>query len=410
MGLKLFNISFLFLVLITRSFFLLSQVEGESEATSINLSQVEGESEATSINLRKPAVFKTGTVNTAERNFKDVTPPRITIISPQIDSTSTSHISESNIYLIGRLTDETGVQSFFINDSIASTDNNGFFQRSFILDAGLNVIKIEVSDELSNTTTKYIQLINDGRKESVVNGDELEFKGDYYGLIIGIDNYSDPDLIDLDHPITDATLLYSTLIGNYMFEPENLTLLKDPTRADIIKSLDILSNQLTPNDNLILFYAGHGYWDEQKETGYWLPSDAEQFSSVNWIRNSTIQDFVDDINTRHTLLISDACFAGSIFKTRGAFQDASIAVNKLYSLSSRKAMTSGTLKEVPDKSVFIEYFLKRLHENNKKYISSGELYSSFREAVLNNSPNIPQYGVIQDAGDEGGEFIFIRRQ
>jgi len=254
-----------------------------------------------------------------------------------------------------------------------------------------------------------LYLINHVTIETDAAADQFDYIGDYYGLIIGIDNYNDPDLVDLDNPITDATLLYSTLIGNYMFEPENLILLKDPTRADIIRNLDILSNRLTQNDNLVIFYAGHGYWDEGKETGYWLPADAEQFSSVNWIRNSTIQDFVDVIKTKHTLLISDACFAGSIFKTRAAFQNASIAVNKLYSLPSRKAMTSGTLKEVPDKSVFIDYFIKRLLENEKKYISSGELFSSFREAVLNNSPNIPQYGVIQDAGDEGGEFIFIKR-
>ena len=198
-------------------------------------------------------------------------------------------------------------------------------------------------------------------------------------------------------------------MGNYSFEPENITLLRNANRADIIRTLDKLSYQLTPRDNLLIFYAGHGFWDENKETGYWLPADAEEQSSVNWIRNSTIQDYIDDIDTRHTLLITDACFAGSIFKTRGAFQDASMAVNKLYSLSSRKAMTSGNLKEVPDKSVFIEYFLKRLLNNDKKYISSGELYNSFRDAVLNNSPNIPQYGVIQDTGDEGGEFIFIKR-
>ena len=37
------------------------------------------------------------------------------------------------------------------------------------------------------------------------------------------------------------------------------------------------------------------------------------------------------------------------------------------------------------------------------------LFSSFREAVLNNSPTEPQYGIIQNAGDEDGEFIFILR-
>ncbi|MFC2111788.1 caspase domain-containing protein [Bacteroidota bacterium] len=373
------------------------------------LCQIVGESEVTTIIIKKPGISKSGNDDLVYRDIRDIAPPEIKIISPQVDTSFTAHVSASNIYLIGRLTDESGIQSLFINDKIIDTDENGFFQQPYNLADGLNVFQIDASDALSNSFTKSLYLIKDVTIETGVIADQFDYKGEYYGLIIGIDNYNDPDLVDLDHPITDATLLYSTLIGNYMFEPENLILLKDPTRADIIENLDILSYRLTENDNLLIFYAGHGYWDERKETGYWLPADAEQFSSVNWIRNSTIQGFVDDINTRHTLLISDACFAGSIFKTRGAFQDASIAVNKLYSLSSRKAMTSGTLKEVPDKSVFIEFFIKRLLDNNKKYMSSGELFSSFREAVLNNSPNTPQYGVIQDTGDEGGEFIFIKR-
>jgi len=59
-------------------------------------------------------------------------------------------------------------------------------------------------------------------------------------------------------------------------------------------------------------------------------------------------------------------------------------------------MTSGTLKEVPDKSVFLLYLNKRLIENSQEYISAEELFSSFKIAVLNNSPNIPQYGEIKD--------------
>jgi hypothetical protein len=53
--------------------------------------------------------------------------------------------------------------------------------------------------------------------------------------------------------------------------------------------------------------------------------------------------------------------------------------------------------------------MKRLNENENRYLSATELFNSFRQAVLNNSPNIPQYGVIQNTGDEGGDFIFIRR-
>jgi hypothetical protein len=395
MSLNFLKFISLLMVLLTINFSLLCQIEGESEVTTII--------------IKKPEMSKSGKDKSGNRDIRDIAPPEIKIISPRVDTSFTTHISASNIYLIGRLTDESGIQSLLINNNIIATDENGFFQQSYNLADGLNVFKIDATDVLSNSSTKFLKLINNETKETLAITDGLDFKGVYYGLIIGIDNYNDPALVDLDNPITDATMLYSTLIGNYMFNPENVTLLKDPTRADIINKLDELSYKLTKNDNLLIFYAGHGFWDNEKETGFWLPADADELSSVNWIRNSTIQDYVDDINTHHTLLITDACFAGAIFKSRGAFQDASLAVNKLYSMTSRKAMTSGTLEEVPDRSVFLEYLLKRLLENEKKYIPASELFSSFREAVLNNSPNVPQYGVIQDTGDEGGDFIFIRR-
>ena len=74
-------------------------------------------------------------------------------------------------------------------------------------------------------------------------------------------------------------------------------------------------------------------------------------------------------------------------------------------------MTSGTLTEVPDKSVFIEYLIKRLEDNDSKYSTSQEMFVSMRTAVINNSPTgqVPQFGEIRETGDEGGDFIFVRR-
>ena len=215
---------------------------------------------------------------------------------------------------------------------------------------------------------------------------------------------------DLDNPIRDATSLYNVLTTKYDFEPEQVMFLKNATNSEIVKAFDSLANSITSYDNLLIFYAGHGYWDENTEIGYWLPSDAEVSDKSTWFRNSTLRDYIGSINSNHTLLIADACFSGGIFKTRGAFDNASYAITKLYNMPSRKAMTSGTLKEVPDESVFLKYLIKRLEENTKTYISAASLFNSFREAVLNNSPNIPQYGVIRDSGDEGGEFIFIKKR
>ncbi len=238
--------------------------------------------------------------------------------------------------------------------------------------------------------------------------------GKFYALLIGVNAYNDPGIIDLDEPVNDAGRLYEILTADYTFDPENVIQLVNPKREDILISLENLSNLITPDDNLLIFYAGHGTWDEKIKTGYWLPADAKLNITSNWFRNSTLRDYVTGIESKHTLVIADACFSGAIFKSRSISVAESAAnensATRLHNLPSRKAMTSGTMTTVPDKSVFMTYLTKRLTENEFKYISSEELFSSLRIAVINNSPNIPQYGEIMNAGDEGGDFIFIRRE
>jgi len=233
--------------------------------------------------------------------------------------------------------------------------------------------------------------------------------GKYYALIIGINDYSDPNINSLDFCIRDAEAFYNAVTSFYTFEKENVKFLKNATMADIVTSLDYFAKVVKPADSFLIFYAGHGVWNKTSETGFWLPSDARKNSTLNWFRNSALRDFLREVNSKHTLLITDACFAGSIFKTRAAFSDADLAVTKLYELPSRKAMTSGTLTEVPDQSAFLKYMIERLGTNKAKYLSSEQLFSSFRTAVINNSNVIPQYGEIKDVGDEGGDFIFIRK-
>jgi hypothetical protein len=231
--------------------------------------------------------------------------------------------------------------------------------------------------------------------------------GKYYALVIGINDYEDLGISALDKPIHDAELFYNAITSRYNFAKENVTFLKNASISQIVDALDRFAGIVKPEDNFLIFYAGHGVWDESSEIGYWLPTDARIGSKLEWFRNSTLRDYLREIKSKHTLLISDACFAGSIFKSRRAFNDAQLAVNKLYDLTSRKAMTSGTLTEVPDESAFLKYLVQRLNENENKYLPSEQLFSSFRIAVINNSNVVPQYGVIQDVGDEGGDFIFI---
>ena len=247
---------------------------------------------------------------------------------------------------------------------------------------------------------------NSTAANSIVKNQKISNVGKFYALIIGNNDYQDPEIPSLDEPVSDATKLFDVLTTRYTFEKSNVTFLKNATYVQMIQAFDDLSNRITKNDNLLVFYAGHGWWNELKNLGFWLPIDAKKSNTAFWIPNSRISDYMSSIKSKHTLLIADACFSGSIFKTRGLI-DAKPSINKLYELPSKKAMTSGTLKEVPDKSVFLQYLVQRLTDNSERYISSDMLFASFREAVLNNSPTEPQYGTIQNAGDEGGEFIFI---
>ena len=236
--------------------------------------------------------------------------------------------------------------------------------------------------------------------------------GTYYALIIGVEKYQDSTITSLENPVKDANRIKNILVSQYTFNENNVTLLENPDRETLIDQLNILRKKINGNtDNLLIFYAGHGYWDEEIGQGYWLPADSRIGDISNWISNSDLRDYLRGIKSKHTLLITDACFSGAIFQERDLKVNEMTEIADIYKYASRSALTSGTIKEVPDKSIFIDYLIKRLDDNKTKYLPVKDLFYSFRDAVINNSPNRqrPVYGTIYKAGDEGGDFILIRR-
>ncbi len=335
------------------------------------------------------------------------TPPIIELVSPIAQTGGEIVSQESEVEISIKATDESGINLVTVNSRDAISYPGDLFKLKIKLTAGNNIINImAVDNEGSITEKKFPVYCNDYS----VAADMLIKGGRYYALFIAIEDYEDPKINDLDNAVEDAKLLYDVLQNYYTFEKNNMKMLINPKREDIVIELDNFSQTITEKDNLLIFYAGHGHWEEKSGIGYWLPTDAKRSNTANWFRNSTLRDYISSINSNHTLLIADACFTGAIFKTRSAFANTSVAIEKLYKLPSRKAMTSGTLEEVPDKSVFVEYLVKRLKDNEEIYLSSEALFSSFRTAVMNNSPNLPQFGEINNTGDEGGDFIFIRKK
>ncbi|OYX90773.1 MAG: hypothetical protein B7Y76_15145, partial [Sphingobacteriia bacterium 35-40-5] len=207
-----------------------------------------------------------------------------------------------------------------------------------------------------------------------------------------------------------ATELKNILQANYTFAPKNIETLYNKSREEIMQALVVKSNAMGENDNLLIFYAGHGIAEKDKfgdVDGYWVPSSAKKGLNASYISADDINKALKRSNAKHILVVADACFSGAF--TRSLSSDASIGVQKQYSVPSRKIMASGNLEPVPDNSKFVYYLKKNLKENKEKYLTAKKLFDSFYEAILNNSETSPQYAAIKNVGDEGGEFVFIKK-
>jgi hypothetical protein len=305
-----------------------------------------------------------------------------------------------------------GMMYYFINKELVGTASYKPFSRQTIgvfTVRAVDFIKLNYIEKATQALAVDERMMASPR--AVPTGPVIvKSGGKHFALIIGVSAYQD-NRLNLDHPTKDARKLRELLLTLYSFTDSTTFLVIDPTRQKIISELFRLRKVIGSNDNLLIFYAGHGYWDEAAQQGYWWPSDATPNDPSNWLSNSDVREQIRSIKSGHTLLISDACFSGGIFKTRSAnsIRDAAMDIQVLYKMPSRRAITSGTMTAVPDKSVFFDYLAKRLQENQERYFASQQLFDSFRLAVINNSAVVPQDGVIAETGDEGGDFIFIRK-
>jgi hypothetical protein len=240
--------------------------------------------------------------------------------------------------------------------------------------------------------------------------------GNYYALIVGIDNYKG-DWAKLSNAVNDAKALEDLLKKKYKFDGFRSLYNDQATRENIIKELETLIKSVKENDNVLIYYSGHGDFKQELNKGFWVPIDATNNSTSQCISNNDIQTYLGGIKSKHTLLISDACFSGDIFRGKTMtvpFEETDKYYTKVYNLASRKAITSGGIEPVMDggkdgHSVFAYYLLKSLSNNNNNMYDASQLFDAIKIPVVNNSSQSPNFQPIKDTGDEGGQFIFIKK-
>ena len=243
-------------------------------------------------------------------------------------------------------------------------------------------------------------------------GQQSSSFGHYYALVIGNQNYR--HLTKLKTPLADATEVARVLKEKYGFEVE---LLLDATRDQMMDAKDRLRNKLNrEQDNLLIYYAGHGYLDREGDVGYWQPIDAKKNNTSAWFRTSNITSLVKVIRAKHVMIVADSCYSGSLLtRDSGAKlasgMDRNEWLKRMQGRRSRTALTSGAEEPVSDAgggehSVFAKAFLDVLNDN-QKIVDGDSLFDQIKHLVILNADQTPQYGDIKMTGHERGDFLFV---
>ena len=238
--------------------------------------------------------------------------------------------------------------------------------------------------------------------------------GTYWALVIGINDYVAANR--LATAVKDAEEVAEVLIKKYGFSREHvIQLINDrATRTNIEDALYQVGRRAGVADSVIIYYAGHGQYDDDGRLGWWVPVDGEPEHPGTFITNAAIRDYIRGMKARHVLLVSDSCFSGTLLGTRGLAANSENRLLEIYSKPSRWGFTSGSTEPVADEgkdghSIFAYHFLKVLTGNQAPYLFASQIYDQIVPIIKNNSSQTPRSQPLVGAGDEGGQFIFQLR-
>lgn len=246
--------------------------------------------------------------------------------------------------------------------------------------------------------------------------------GNYYALLIGNAKYDRME--QLVTPLNDIDRARRVLEDKYGF---TVFTLNDGNNVAMMQAINDLSEILTEDDNLLLFYAGHGsrLQTGSVETGYWLPKNAERPPrNTYWVPNQFVTGHLARLKAKRVLVVADSCYAGLLSSEPSMlllgnnapqYSNPDFLKFKL-SKRSRLLLSSGGDSPVLDEggdghSVFASAFLDEL-ENNSNLLASPELFLRIRDRVERGAgrsgfKQIPELKTIKAAGHEVGDFFFV---
>jgi len=355
---------------------------------------------------------------------RSVVGPSISLVDPQLPATRglvkvTVATPGATQKLIGRVSAPAGLLALAVNSVPTEVNTAGVFTYDLPTNNAVTDVTVTAIDAQGKQAKLNFQILKQPSPSAPEEQDHPDLNlGEYHALLIGNSRYQ--NLPQLSTPGNDVERLRDILENRYGFR---VTVLENATRYEILSALNDFRARLTTDDNLLIFYAGHGDLDKGNMRGHWLPVDAEPESTANWVSNVAITDIVNVMNARQVMLIVDSCYSGtltrsSISRIDGALTDAEREtwLKVLAEKRARVVLTSGGLAPVLDAgggkhSVFAKALITVL-ANNTELLAGRSLYQAVAARVAYAASTyefeqIPQYAPIARAGHEAGDFFLL---
>lgn len=294
----------------------------------------------------------------------------------------------------------------------ATNEYDKVIEREITLKPGDNIIKI-VAVSMDDVTSTDIRVIK------MAGATPLASNRTDYALIFGTDHYDEWN--DLFNPVKDAKTIAEELEKYYGFKVD---VVLNATTNDIMSKLrEYAKKSYKKNDQLFIFFAGHGQFDDIFTEGYLVGKDSKvnDPGKTSYISHSTLRTVVNNIPSQHILLTLDACFGGTFDPL--VARSGSRGMDEMYSditrsefierrlrWKTRKYLTSGGKQYVADgrpggHSPFARKFLMALRDygGQDKILTLQEL-----QGYLLNLKMEPHAGEFGD-NEPGSDFVFVAK-
>lgn len=381
-------------------------------------------------------------IQRAERLRVDVVSPVGAVPLPHAAGTPlTVESAPGPLEVVVRVASANGVKSVKVNGQPQTTDAQGLLSIPVTVGESPTTLLVQAEDEVGAQARAELKLVQRsaplGAKalttataataalpavapapptaEKVLQLPTL-LTGKRHALVIANQQYR--RWTPLDTPRADAQAVASVLRQRFGFE---VTMLHDVTRQQLLSALGKLRQQVGPQDQVLVYYAGHGQMDNVTARGYWIPVDGDEKDIAQWVSVIDVTDQLSAMQARHVLVIADSCYSGTLTRSLVPAVDQALTLEQrmapLKQLSqqrARVAMTSGGLEPVVDggsinHSLFARSLLDVLQQVRSP-VAAQELHGavSARFAHLARRLKIqqqPQYAPIGYAGHEAGDFV-----